>query len=156
MKSIKFLLVLLLSAGFMTGCFEDVDKTYQGPSVVEFKPAPGSSNSYIRVVNVNSTSANSTIPVTIQLVGPHQASNVDVNFAVSGTATAAMFNIGGTTASIPSGSSSGVINVNVTPAAVAALATGQSRDIVLTLTGGSLPLNEMYKTFTVRLTRVAG
>ena len=155
MKSIKFLLVLLLSAGFMTGCFEDVDKTYQGPSVVEFKPAPGSSNSYVRVVNVNSTTS-TTIPVTVQLVGPHQSSNVDVNFAVSGTATAAMFNIGGTTASIPSGSSSGVINVNITGAGVAALATGQSRDIVLTLTGGSLPLNENYKTFTVRLTRVAG
>jgi hypothetical protein len=155
MKSIKFLLVLLLSAGFMTGCWEDVDKTYQGPIVVEFKPAPGSSNSYVRVVQVNSTTS-TTIPVTVQLVGPHQASNADVNFAVSGTATAAMFNISGTSTTIPSGSSSGVINVNITGAGVASLATGQTRDIVLTLTGGTFPLNEMYKTFTVRLSRVAG
>ena len=155
MKSIKFLLVLLLSAGFMTGCFEEADKTYQGPVVVEFKPAPGSSNAYVRVVNVNSTT-NTTIPVTLQLVGPHQSSNADVTFAVSGTATAAMFNISGTTATIPSGSSSGVINVNITGAGMASLATGQTRDIVLTLTGGTFPLNEMYKTFTVRLTRVAG
>lgn len=155
MKSIKFLLVLLLSAGFMTGCFEDVDKTYTGPSVVEFGPAPGSSNSYIRVVNVNSTTA-TTIPVNVQLVGPHQSTAVDVNFSVAGTATAAMFNISGTSTQIPAGSSVGTINVNITGAGVASLETGQSRDIVLTLTGGSLPLNENYKTYTVRLTRVEG
>jgi hypothetical protein len=154
MKSIKFLLVLLLSAGFMTGCWEEVDKTYQGPVVVEFKSAPGSSNSYVRIVDVRSTT-NSTVPVIVQLVGPHQSTNADVNFSVEGTATAAMFNISGTTTQIPAGSSTGTINVNITGAGVASLATGQTRDIVLTLTGGTFGLNENYKTFTVRLRRVA-
>ncbi len=150
MKSIKFLLVLLLSAGFMTGCFEDVDKTYQGPVVVEFKSAPGSSNSYVRTVAVPATGT-ATVPVVVQLVGPHQGSDTQVNFSVGGTATAGQFSISGTTVTIPANSSSGTINVVVDAAGWAALAAGTTRTVVLTLTGGTYQPNENYKTFTLTL-----
>jgi len=150
MKSIKFLLVLLLSAGFMTGCFEQEDKTYQGPVVVEFAPAPGSSNSYVRTVNIP-TSGTATIPVPIQLVGPHQGSDTQVTFTVGGTATAGLFSISGTTATIPANSSTGNINVVVDAAGWASLASAQTRTVVLTLTGGTFQPSEKYKVFTLTL-----
>lgn len=150
MKSIKFLLVLLLSAGFMTGCFEDVDKTYQGPNVVEFKPAPGSSNSYVRTVTVPATGT-ATVDIPVQLVGPHQGSNTDVTFTVGGTAVAGQFSISGTTTTIPANSSVGVISVVVNSAGFASLATGTTRTVVLELTGGTFQPNENYKTFTLTL-----
>lgn len=150
MKSIKFLLVLLLSAGFMTGCFEQEDKTYQGPVVVEFAPAPGSSNSYVRTVNVPA-SGSGTVAIPVQLVGPHQGSDTQVTFTVGGTATAGLFSIAGTSTTIPANSSTGNINVVVDAAGWAAIAAGQTRTVVLTLTGGTFQPNEKYKVFTLTL-----
>jgi len=151
MKSIKFLLVLLLSAGFMTGCFEKEDKTYQGPVVVEFAPAPGSSNSYVRTVNVPATGS-ATIAVPVQLVGPHQGSDTQVTYTVGGTATAGLFSIAGSgTTTIPANSSTGNINVVVDAAGWASIASAQTRTVVLTLTGGTFQPNEKYKVYTLTL-----
>lgn len=150
MKSIKFLLVLLLSAGFMTGCFEDVDKTYQGPVVVEFTPV-FNTGAVARTVTIPATGS-TTVPLQVQLVGPHQGSDTSVSFEVAGTATAgSMFTIAGTTTTIPAGNSFGPINVEVNSAGFAALASGQTRTVVVTIVGGTFQPSENYKTFTLTL-----
>jgi hypothetical protein len=151
MKSIKFLLVLLLSAGFVTGCFDEADKTYQGPNLVEFSPVKPSSNAYAQTVTVPA-SGSVTIPVSVQLVGPHQTSDTDVTFTVSGTASSgSMFTIAGTSTKIPAGTSFGTINVVANSAGFASLAAGTTRTVVIELTGGTFAANPNYKTFTLTL-----
>lgn len=152
MKAFKFLFVLLLSAGFLTGCFEDKDTSYQGPTLVAFSPRLGTANTYTQPVTVPAT-GNSNIVVKVHLVGPHQSSDTTVNFEVSGTATSgSQYTISGNSTTIPANSSFGDINIT---ALGAGLTPGQSRTIVLTLTGGTFAVSENYKTYTITLTKAA-
>lgn len=153
MKSIKLLALFLLAAGLTFGCLgEDEDNTYQGPTLVEFAPVPPSANAYASTVTFGaSETAAREVPIKIQMVGPHQSTDTQVTFEVLSTSTAVAgthYTLSGTSATIPAGSSIGTIVVN---ALGAGLSSGQTRTVVLRLTGGTFQPNENYKTYTLTL-----
>ncbi len=158
MKTLKLLLVLLLSSGFISGCFEDEDHRYDGPVVIEFAPTPGTSGgngAKVRTVTIPAANNGTVnVAVKVQLVGPWQSSDANVPFEVSGTAVRGTnYEINGNAVTIPANSSSADINIAVNGGS---LTPGQSRTIILTLTnGGTFAPSENYKTYTVTIAKSA-
>ncbi len=86
--------ILLITSVALTGCFEDMvaRKTYDGPLQVEFAqyyqpyaPATANANWISTVVFPHDAPENTAVevPITLQLIGPHQASPVDIGFVVA-------------------------------------------------------------------------
>jgi hypothetical protein len=99
-------LALFLVGGLvLTGCFEDNMVTYDGPPQVEFKPT---------TATITGTSG-ATFNMPVQLIGPHQASDVTLQVEVvaeATTATGTNYTIP-SSVTIPAGSSFGSIPVTV-------------------------------------------
>ncbi len=135
--------VVLVFGGMMISC-EEQDNRYQGPPVVEFQRS-------ITGVSTDYTVGDGAVVDTavVQLVGPHQTSDMNLTFAVENTSTAVEgthYNLLTTgTFVLPAGSSFGYIRFEVLTDNAAA---GESFSIDFTLTGGDLGVSENYKTLT--------
>lgn len=127
------LIILLVLPLLLTGCLNDlfdkgdVEKTYDGPTVVGFFPLQREA----RLTNTTTTS------VQVQLIGEQRTSDLQVSYTVSGSSTA----VAGTHYTITSpspvtiaaGTSTVNIGINLIPGSLAA---GQSGVLILELQGG--------------------
>lgn len=112
------LLMIALLPVFITGCeslfdIGDTEKSYSGPSVVEFFPLS-------RTVNVGTTASTT---LAVQLIGPHRGSDLAVAYTVDATSTA----IAGTHYTLG------------TPSPVTVAANTSSANVVINLIAGSVP-----------------
>ena len=140
MKIFNKILVLLLAIGF-TACGENTSVSYDGPSLVEFPLAE---------TTVDEGAGATTIRT--QLVGPHEATDLNVTFEVDEASTA----VAGThytlttngSFTIPANSSFGDIELTI---ADGTLASDESVTLIINLTGGDLIPSENYKTHTLTI-----
>lgn len=139
--------LFMLTAAFAIISCEEQDNRYLGPTLVEFQRSiPGVSADYVAGSGIVVDTA------VVQLIGPHQTSDLNLTFVVDNTTTAVEgthFNLLTTgTFVIPAGSSFGYIRFEV----LTDNATDQdSFTIDFTLTGGDLEVSENYKTLTHEL-----
>jgi hypothetical protein len=126
----KTLIILVMLPLFLTGCLNDlfdkgdVEKTYDGPTVVAFFPL-------LREVTL---AAGSTF-VQVQLIGEQRSSDLSVNFTVAGASTAVAgthYTIGSSPVTIAAGTST--VNIPITLIG-GSLAAGQTVLLQLELQG---------------------
>jgi hypothetical protein len=126
------LIILLVLPLLLTGCLNDlfdkgdVEKTYDGPTVVGFFP-----------LQREATLASGATFVQVQLIGEQRTADLAVSYTVSGTSTA----VAGTHYTITSPSpvtiAAGTSTVNIGINLIAgSIAAGQNRVLVLELQGG--------------------
>ena len=101
----------LLAAVALSGCFEnDFLTPYEGPTVVEFEQVAGR---YTRTVNEGA----GNVEIQVNLIGPQQSSDTQINVDVVGGSTAAEGTHysfpNGRSVTIPANSSSGMLTINV-------------------------------------------
>lgn len=122
MKStFKLALLMIAFLPVITGCeslFDkgDVEKVYDGPSVVEFFPLS-------RTVNIGTTPSTS---IAVQLIGRQRSADLPVAFTVDGTSTA----VAGTHYTIS------------TPSPVTLAANSSSVNVVINFIAGSVPAGQ--------------
>ena len=176
-KSLQTTLVLLVAVA-LTGCFEDMveRKTYDGPLQVEFAqyhqpyaPAATNANWISTVVFPHDAPAGATVelPLTLQLIGPHQSSALEIGYVVADERTNATGTTFTTTAvsnthySLPQGgratfdanSSHTTLDVVVSPGN---LQPGQNVRLILELTEvGELIPARNYRYYDVVIARAA-
>lgn len=126
------LIILLVLPLLLTGCLNDlfdkgdVEKTYDGPTVVGFFP-----------LQREATLASGATSVQVQLIGEQRTSDLAVNYTVSGSSTA----VAGTHYTITSPSpvtiAAGTSTVNIGISLIAgSVPAGQNRVLILELQGG--------------------
>lgn len=126
------LIILLVLPLLLTGCLNDlfdkgdVEKTYDGPTVVGFFP-----------LQREATLASGATSVQVQLIGEQRTSDLAVSYTVSSTSTA----VAGTHYTITSPSpvtiAAGTSTVNIGINLIAgSLGAGQSGVLILELQGG--------------------
>lgn len=78
---------LLASALLLTGCFEDIVNTFDGEPQVEFEqynqPFSGSNNYTANVGFGADAEDPTTFALRLNLIGPHQGTDVDINFVAA-------------------------------------------------------------------------
>lgn len=143
MKYLKLTLIALLTAG-IAGCFPDNSRIFDGPLQVEFNPTS----------DTQRMSNGSTYNATIQLIGPHQDSDITLNFEIdSENSTAVLgehFELSGFTTVLPANSSFATITVN----AIEDNIDSTRPVVVITLLGddsGEIIPAENYKTLELTL-----
>lgn len=143
MKYLKLTLIALLTAG-IAGCFPDNSRIYDGPLQVEFNPTS----------DTQRMSNGSTYNATIQLIGPHQDSDITLNFEIDTENSTAVlgehFELSGFTTVLPANSSFATITVN----AIEQNIDDQRPVVVITLLGddsGEIIAAENYKTLELTL-----
>ena len=145
MKYIKFLFLFTIVATFAS-CFPDNDKTFDGATVLEFKPI-------LRTVRV--TAAAGAADGLIQLVGPQQSTAITIPYTVDPTSTAVPgthYNITNTgTISIAANSSSTTLPIAIIPGSVAA---GTSVRLIINLgdASGGIKPNPNFSRYTLTIT----
>lgn len=148
--------IVLLSTLFLTGCFEDINKTYNGPTVVEFNQAviaaPAVGATY-PLVSVNRGVGLQT--TRINLVGAQRpnAETIKVSIDPATTATdGTHFKIVTSSVTIPANSSFGDFQIDILAAPAQA---GKTVNVVLVLEGNGADIkpNENFKKlgFAIRL-----
>lgn len=119
-KSIKYTLLLLaVFPLFFAGCSSlfdkgDVEKTYTGPDLVEFKPITAE---VPVVIASDGTHGQVSSEIKVQLISSEglASSDVSVSYSVdpSSTATDGHYNLSATSVTIPSGSASASFTITV-------------------------------------------
>jgi hypothetical protein len=146
MKLITLLKITLTGAVLfgLLGCFPDNSRIYDGPVQVEFNPTSDTQ----RMSNGNTYNA------TIQLIGPHQDSDINLNFEIDTENSTAVlgehFELSGFTTVLPANSSFATITVN----AIEENIDDERPVVVITLLGddsGEVIPAENYKTFQLTL-----
>ena len=146
MKAIQLKLILFIGAFVLalTGCFPDNSRIYDGPLQVEFNPTSDTQ----RMSNGNTYSAN------VQLIGPHQDSDVTINFEIDTENSTAVegvhFEVGGRSTILPANSSFAQITVT----AIEENIDDERPVVVITLLGndtGDVMAAENFKTFSLTL-----
>lgn len=146
MKAIQLKLILFLGALALalTGCFPDNSRIYDGPLQVEFNPTSDTQ----RMSNGNTYSAN------VQLIGPHQDSDVTINFEIDTENSTAVegvhFEVDGRSTVLPANSSFAQITVT----AIEENIDDERPVVVITLLGndtGDVKAAENFKTFSLTL-----
>ncbi|MEO1055034.1 MAG: hypothetical protein AAFX87_30650 [Bacteroidota bacterium] len=138
---------LICIIAMITMSCEEQDNSYSGPPVVEFQRS-------ITGVTAQYSSGVGTVIDTaiVQLVGPHQTSDMNLTFSVENSSSAVEgthFNLlSPGTFVIEQGSSFGYIRFEVLTDNVT---SGENFQLDLTLTGGDLDVSENYKTLAHRL-----
>ncbi len=144
MKYIKYLFLFAVIAGF-TACFPDNDKSFDGPTVLEFKPI-------LRTVKVTAPAGSAN--ALIQLVGIQQGSAISVPYTIDPASTAVsgqhytIANPG--SVSIAANSSSATIPISITPGSVTA-AAGVKLIIKLGEASGGIKPNPNFDTYTLTI-----
>lgn len=140
---IKILLIGVVIIG-ITGCFPDNSRVFDGPLQVEFNPT----SDELRLSNGNNYDA------TIQLIGPHQDSDITLNFEVDTENSTAVlgehFELSGFTTVLPANSSFATITIT----AIEANIDDERPEVVITLLGdqgGEVIAAENYKSFELTL-----
>jgi hypothetical protein len=143
MKYLKLTLIALLTAG-IAGCFPDNSRIFDGPLQVEFRPVSAEQ----RMSNGNTYDAN------VQLIGPHQDSDIIVNFEIDTENSTAVegvhFEVDGRSAVLPANSSFAAITVT----AIEENIDDTRPVLVITLLGddsGEIIAAQNYKTLTLTL-----
>lgn len=123
---LKLLIALLIPLLFVScdDLFDkgDVEKTFDGPAQIEFKPLQQEANQ-----------ASGSFDVTIQLIGEARDSDLAVSFNVDGSSTAVEvthYTLNGTSATIAAGSFSVDVTIDVIDGV---LAPGEDVSLVLNL-----------------------
>lgn len=78
MKYIKYLFLFTVITAF-TACFPDNDKSFNGPTVLEFKPI-------LKTVKVSAAAG--AADALVQLVGPQQNAAITIPYTIDPTSTA--------------------------------------------------------------------
>jgi len=147
MKKLNNYLIILLGIVVfgLSGCFPDNSRIYDGPVQVEFRPTSATL----------SMEEGTTYNVPLQLIGPHQSSDINVNFEIDDESSTAIagehFQLDGLTATIPANSSFGSINIQAIeeniddsePVLVIILSSTESSDVRIA---------QNYKTFELTFT----
>ncbi len=142
---IKAIVVMLLAL-LAVGCDDEFnDKTYKGPLLVEFaKAEAGSAGVYLGDGGLVVPDA-----IVAQLVGPHQSTNITMQFEVdpSSTAIAGVHYNLITTGQlvIPSGSSVGEIQFEVL---TENFDVGEQFSLIINITGGDIAVSENQRSVT--------
>jgi hypothetical protein len=128
----------------LSGCFPDNRTIYSGPLQVEFRPVSAEQ----RMTNGNTYNAN------VQLIGPHQDSDIIVNFEIDTENSTAVegvhFEVNGRSAVLPANSSFAQITVT----AIEENIDNTRPVVVITLLGddsGEVVAAKNYKTLTLTL-----
>lgn len=147
MKSIQTIIKILLIGAFvftLAGCFPDNSRIYDGPMQVEFNPTSDTQ----RMSNGNTYNA------MVQLIGPHQDSDLSVNFEIDTENSTAVegvhFEVGGRSAVLPANSSFAEITIT----AIEENIDDERPVVVITLLGndtGDVIAAENYNTFSLTL-----
>jgi hypothetical protein len=142
-QKMKISVIGLIILG-MAGCFPDNSRIYDGPLQVEFNPTS----------DTQRMSDGNTYNSTIQLIGPHQDSDITLNFEIDTENSTAVlgehFELTGLTAVIPANRSFGTITVT----AIEDNIDDNRPVLVITLLGndtGDVIASENYKTFELTL-----
>jgi len=84
--NLKILAGLLIAGTLLTGCFDDITKTYDGPPVVEFAQydQPFSNNNYVSTVTFAADTEEGSVDLSLllQLIAPHFGSDTHIGFQV--------------------------------------------------------------------------
>lgn len=117
---------------------------YDQPSQVEFKPVTVT-------LAKGTTAAPGSTTVLIQLVGPQQGSDINIDYSIDPASTAVAgthYTISGPAVkiTIPANSSSAQLVITAIPANLAT-----AKKLILTLKDGTLPVSQNYKTSTITL-----
>ncbi len=109
--ALRGVLVLALFGLTLTGCdlFEQRDRTFQGDPKLEFFPLT-------ETADEPDANSSTTVTTEVQLIGRQRDSDLPVNVVVADSSTAEAgvhYSLGSTTTSIPSGSSSTEISIDV-------------------------------------------
>ncbi len=146
MKSTQLINLLLISAFALTlaGCFPDNSRIYDGPMQVEFNPTSDTQRMSNGIV----------YDATVQLIGPHQDTDVTINFEIDTENSTAVegvhFEVGGRSTVLPANSSFAQITVT----AIEENIDDERPEVVITLLGndtGDVIAAENYRTFTLTL-----
>ncbi len=139
----KFAMLIALIIG-LAGCFPDNSRIYDGPLQVEFNPTSDTQ----RMTDGNVYDA------TIQLVGPHQDSDIVLNFEIDTENSTAVlgehFELSGLTTVLPANSSFATITIT----AIEDNIDDERPVLVITLLGndsGEVIPAENYKSFQLTL-----
>lgn len=123
---IKLLIALLIPLLFVScdDLFDkgDVEKTYDGPAQIEFKPLQQEANQ-----------ASGSFDVAIQLIGEQRDSDLTVSFNVDGSSTAVEgthYSLNGTSATIAAGTSAVDVTIDLIDGNLAA---GEEVTLILNL-----------------------
>ncbi len=140
---IKFSLIGAVLLG-LTGCFPDNSRIFDGSLQVEFNPTS----------DTQRMSNGSTYNATIQLIGPHQSSDITLNFEIdTENSTAVMgehFELSGLSTVLPANSSFATITIN----AIEENIDDERPVLVINLLGdatGEVIAAENYKSFALTL-----
>ena len=136
-----------------TGCFETISGPYDGPTVVEFAQFAGAADPYTRTVGEDA----GTVGLTVNLIGPQQASDIVIQVAVDEGASTAEAGSdytfpNGAQVTIPANSSSGTLSINVLDDGDD---DGDAETIVMELAGtadGSIEGADNFDDFTLTIT----
>ena len=146
MKLKTFLKISIIGAVFLglSGCFPDNSRIYDGPLQVEFNPTS----------DTQRMSDGNVYDATIQLVGPHQDSDIVLNFEIDTENSSAVlgehFELSGLTTVLPANSSFATIRVT----AIEGNIDDTRPELVITLLGndsGEVIPAENYKSFQLTL-----
>ena len=146
MKSTQLIKLFLISAFALTlaGCFPDNSRIYDGPMQVEFNPTSDTQRMSNGIV----------YDATVQLIGPHQDTDVTINFEIDTENSTAVegvhFEVGGRSTVLPANSSFAQITVT----AIEENIDDERPEVVITLLGndtGDVIAAENYRTFTLTL-----
>ena len=146
MKSTQLIKLLLISAFALTlaGCFPDNSRIYDGPMQVEFNPTS----------DTQRMSDGNVYDAKVQLIGPHQDTDVTINFEIDTENSTAVegvhFEVGGRSTVLPANSSFAQITVT----AIEENIDDERPEVVITLLGndtGDVIAAENYRTFTLTL-----
>lgn len=142
-ESLKIAMLIALTIG-LAGCFPDNSRIYDGPLQVEFNPTSDTQ----RMTDGNVYNA------TIQLVGPHQDSDITLNFEVDTENSTAVlgehFELSGLTTVLPANSSFATITIT----AIEENIDEERPVVVINLLGdssGDIVVAENYKSFELTL-----
>ena len=145
MKYIKYLFLFTVVIAF-TACFPDNDKSFNGPTVLEFKPI-------LKTVKV--TAAAGAANALVQLVGPQQGAVVTIPYTIDPTSTAVAgthYTIANTgSISLEANSSSATLPILIIPGSVTAVA-GVKLIIKLGEGSGGIAPNPNFSTYTLTIT----
>lgn len=138
-KLLKNILLLFVVSSFaLTGCDDmfdkgDVEKAYDGPDVVGFKP-----------LQATATEGGSDVTIEVQLISSEglASSDITVNLSVDGesSATAANYTLNSNSVTIASGTASGEFTVSFP--ADSGLDDGDEVILLINISGGDVPAGE--------------
>lgn len=140
------------------GILEPTNHAYDGPPVVEFAPVLPAGNYTMSVSVPSNSTADQTVSVGVNYVGPSPSHDVTGSFTLASGTTAVEgthFTVSSKTYTISSGSNSTTIPVTIHGGA---LQNGGSATIVLELAapGSGVGVSANYKQFTISISKGAG